>query len=290
MDQAYTLRDMAHRADETAPAESHSVRVLSVTSGKGGVGKTNSVANLAVAFSKMGKRVLLLDADLGLGNVDVLLGLAPKYNIGHLLRGERTLDDVLVTGPAGVLILPAASGIQELTHLGAEQRLALFSHIENLERRIDIMIIDTGAGISNNVLFFNTAAQDIIVVATHEPTSITDAYALMKVLSKNHGEKNFRLLVNAVKTRRQALEVYRKISLAAERFLDISVDYLGCVLYDENVARAVVRQKTVIEAFPRSQASRCYEEVARTLGAAPARNGPKGGIQFFWRRMLEQGP
>ncbi|MBI2413277.1 MAG: MinD/ParA family protein [Deltaproteobacteria bacterium] len=286
MDQALTLRAMAEEG--ALMEDAVSTRVIAVSSGKGGVGKTNSVVNLAVAFSNMGKRVLLLDADLGLGNLDVLLGLAPKYNLGHLLRGEKTIEEVIVRGPAGIMILPASSGVQELTNLSPEERLSLSCHLENLQHEIDIMIIDTGAGISSNVLFFNMAAQEIVVVVTPEPTSITDAYALMKVLLQKHGERKFKLLVNTVKSRKEAMEVYKKISLVAERFLNISVDYLGCVLHDENVPRSVVRQKAVMELYPDSKASLCYKEIAGAICELPSRQSIKGGLQFFWRQVLSR--
>ncbi|MEK7773404.1 MAG: MinD/ParA family protein, partial [Deltaproteobacteria bacterium] len=230
MDQAMTLRAMAEGGG--VMSDRPATRVIAVSSGKGGVGKTNSVANLAVAFARMGKKVLLLDADLGLGNLDILLGLTPKYNIGHLLRGERTMGEVIVKGPFGIMILPASSGVQELTSLSPEERLSLASHLEGMGLYVDIMFIDTGAGISSNVLFFNMSAQEIIVVVSPEPTSLTDAYALMKVLLHKHGERAFKLLVNNVRTKKEGVEVYRKISLVAERFLNISVDYIGCVLYD----------------------------------------------------------
>jgi len=282
MDQAVTLRSFMEEESPSVPG----TRVISVSSGKGGVGKTNSVANLAIAFSRLGKRVLLLDADLGLGNLDVLLGLAPRFNIGHLLRGEKTIEEVLVDGPEGVKILPASSGVQELTDLSTEERLSLASHLEGLEELFDIMIIDTGAGISSNVLFFNVSAQEIMVVVTPEPTSITDAYALMKVLLNKHGERRFKLLVNEVKSRREGHDVYRKISLAAERFLNISVEYIGCVLLDENIQKSVIRQKAVIELYPESKASQCYQEIAREICDLPVQSGLKGGMQFFWRQFL----
>ncbi len=288
MDQAVTLRNMTEKLAPYAAVAPCATRVIAVSSGKGGVGKTNSVVNLAVAFSKMGRKVLLLDADLGLGNLDVLLGLTPKYNIGHLLRGEKTLAEVLVRGPENILILPASSGVYELTDLGVEDRLSLQSSLENMDIDIDIMIIDTGAGISSNVLFFNTAAQEIIVVVTPEPTSITDAYALMKVLYQRHGERRFKLLVNTVKSKGEALGVYKKISLAAERFLGISVDFLGFVLHDTNVPRAVVRQKAVLDLYPDSKASRCYYDIAETIDSLPADDTLKGGMQFFWRQVLER--
>lgn len=283
MDQALTLRKMNEVSGESSCA-----RVIAVSSGKGGVGKTNSSVNLAVAFSRMGRKVLLVDADVGLGNVDVLLGLAPRYDIGHLLRGERMMEEVLVDGPEGVKILPAASGVAELTDLTPEQRLAMGSHLESLNEGIDVMIVDTGAGISRNVLYFNASAQEIVVVVSPEPTSLTDAYALMKVLNRKHGETSFKLLVNQVPNRKAATEVYRKISLAAERFLNISVDYVGCVLADENVPRSVIRQKPVMELYPDSASSRCFAEIAGEIDGQPM-SSLKGGVQFFWRQMLGTG-
>jgi len=288
MDQAVTLRNMTEKSAPFGAIAPGATRVIAVSSGKGGVGKTNSVVNLAVAFSKMGRKVLLLDADLGLGNLDVLLGLTPRYNIGHLLRGEKTLKEVLIKGPENILILPASSGVHELTDLGVEDRLSLQSALENSDLDIDIMIIDTGAGISSNVLFFNTAAQELVVVVSPEPTSITDAYALMKVLYQRHGERRFKLLVNTVRSKNEALGVYRKISLAAERFLGVSVDFLGFVLNDSNVPKAVVRQKAVLDLYPDSKASRCYCDIAETIDSIPADDTLKGGMQFFWRQVLER--
>jgi len=288
MDQAVTLRDMTKGGGLYPAQATGSTRVIAVSSGKGGVGKTNSVINLAVAFAMMGKRVLLLDADLGLGNLDVLLGLTPRYNIGHLLRGEKTLSDVLVKGPEGVLILPASSGVHELTELGVEDRLTLLSALENIGAEIDIMIVDTAAGISSNVLFFNTAAHEIVVVVSPEPASITDAYALMKVLYQKHAERRFRLIVNTAKSKTEALAVYKKISLAAERFLGVSVDFLGFVFKDASVPKAVHRQKPVLELYPDSRASRCYREIAETIDSLSTDNTLKGGMQFFWRQVLER--
>ena len=284
MNQAETLA--AIKGGAMIPERGKGARVIAVSSGKGGVGKTNSVVNLAVAFSSLGKKVLLLDADLGLGNLDILLGLAPKYNIGHLLRGEKTLEEVIIKGPTGIMILPASSGIQELTQLSSHERLAILSHLENMESPVDMMIIDTGAGISSNVLFFNVAAQEIIVVVTPEPTSLTDAYALMKVLLQKHGERKFKLLVNSAKSKKEGMEVYKKISLAAHKFLNISLDYIGCVLFDESVQKAVVRQKAVMELYPDSKASECYRTIANNICEQSEPACLKGGMQFFWRQIL----
>ncbi|MFQ5479817.1 MAG: MinD/ParA family protein [Thermodesulfobacteriota bacterium] len=262
------------------------VRVISVTSGKGGVGKTSCVVNIAISFAKKGKRVLVFDADLGLCNLDVMLGLSPKYNINHVLRGEKKIEDVIIRGPGGIMVIPAASGISELTNLNAEQRLSLASSMEMLDKDVDIMMIDTGAGISNNVMFFNTAAQEIVVVVTPEPTSLTDAYALMKVLMKKHGEKSFKLLVNTARGEKEGKNIYSIISLVASRFLNVSLEYLGCVVQDDKVSRAVINQRAVVEMFPDTPASRCIKGISEKLLSMPAARDPKGGMQLFWKNML----
>lgn len=279
MDQAVTLRRLAD------PNRESGTRVLAITSGKGGVGKTNVVANLAIALSKIGKKVLVLDADLGLGNIDVLLGLAPRYNLRHLLSGEKAISEVIVEGPSGVMILPASSGFEELTALSMEQQLTLLSALGEIEDKIDILLIDTGAGISSNVIYFNLAAQDIIVVVSPEPTSITDAYALMKILSTRHNEKQFRILVNLAKTPSEAKEVYRRLSLAADRFLNISIDYLGDIPLDDHLPMAVCQQKAAFELFPNSRASKAFLSLAKQVAGLPVPPFPKGNIQFFQHKQ-----
>ena len=245
------------------------LKVIAVSSGKGGVGKTNVVANLAIALAKIGKKVIILDADLGLGNLDVLLGLAPKYNFSHVLSGEKTMDEIIIKGPEGISIIPAASGLQELTTLTTEQKINLFSQLEGLNERIDVMLIDTAAGISQNVLFFNIVSSEMVVLASPEPTSIVDAYALIKVLHQKHGEKNFRLLVNQAKDNREGLEVYKNVSMVADKFLNISIDYMGYIPYDENVRKSVRAQKAVIELYPTSKASVSFKKMAEVIDAFP---------------------
>jgi len=185
-------------------------RVISVSSGKGGVGKTNVVANLALAFTQLSKKVLVLDADLGLANMDVLLGLNPQYTFEHLFDGEKCLSDILIKGPGGMLILPASSGVPELADLDESQKILLLNEMDLLAEPVDILLIDTGSGISSNVLYFNVAAQESIVLVTSEPSSITDGYALIKVLSIKHQKKNFLILINQVPDARKAREVLNK--------------------------------------------------------------------------------
>ncbi|HSX78619.1 MAG TPA: MinD/ParA family protein [Candidatus Saccharimonadia bacterium] len=302
MDQALTLRRLADdarqhqlqtlgsgRADRSGPyrGPAHpSVKVLSFTSGKGGVGKTHIVVNLAYALQSLGARVMLLDADLGLANVDVLLGLAPRFTIQDVLEGHKTLEDVLVTGPAGMLILPAGSGVPELADLNEAQRLQLLTALETLEQEIDFLLIDTGAGISANVMYFNMAAQDIVVVVTPEPTSITDAYALMKVLCTKYDEKHFKVIMNNVADANEAKEAFRRLHLVAERFLNISIDYLGFILHDKSFSQAVRQQRALLEIYPSSVAAPGFRILAQQLLTTSEAAYPKGGIQFFWQRLL----
>ncbi|MBI5232725.1 MAG: MinD/ParA family protein [Deltaproteobacteria bacterium] len=246
-----------------------STKVITISSGKGGVGKTNVVVNLAVSLARLGKKVVVLDADLGLGNIDVLLGLAPRYNLGHFLRGEKLLEEIMTEGPCGIRIIPAASGLEELTRLTLEHKLLLISNLENLNEKADYLLIDNAAGISENVLFFSIAASEIIVVASPDPTSIVDAYAFIKVLNLKYGEKRFRLLVNMAKTAEEGLGVYKNISLVAGRYLNISLDYLGHIAYDEKVRRAVREQKPVCELYTTSAAKQGFLELARNVCEFP---------------------
>lgn len=295
-DQADTLRQMARKArkdqqpDVSQPgaiADRQGIRVISVTSGKGGVGKSNVVSNLAIAMSAQGKKVLIIDADLGLGNLDVLLGLSPAYNLNHVLNGEKSLSDIIIDGPAGIKIIPAGSGIQEFTSLGQHEKLKLLDELDMLEEQFDIMIVDTEAGISENVTYFTVAAQEIIVVVTPEPTSITDVYALIKLLATRYAEHHFKVLVNMAKDSEDALEVFRKLANVAGRFLDISLDYLGCVVKDEKVVEAVKRQKAVSELFPESDAANCFTTLAKRVIENSRQTRLKGNIQFFFRRFLD---
>ena len=262
-------------------------RVIAITSGKGGVGKTSIVANLGYAFTKLGQKVLILDADLGLGNLDVLLGLAPKYNLSHVITGEKAIEDILIEGPGQMKILPASSGIQELTHLTRDQKIQIFTQLDRLIDSVDILFIDTAAGISANVMDFNAMAQEIVVVVSPEPTSITDAYALMKVLSLKYSEKVCKLLVNMTTRPEEGREVFRQLHLVTDRFLDITSEYLGCILYDAKVTKGVKNQKIVSELYPDTQASRCFKDLARKISHMQPGNLPEGGSNLFWRHLVQ---
>ena len=262
-------------------------RVIAVTSGKGGVGKTNIVANLGYAFTRLGKKVLILDADLGLGNLDVLLGLAPKYNLSHVIMGEKSINDIIVEGPGKMLILPASSGIQELTQLTQDQKVQILSELDQVIDTVDIFFIDTAAGISSNVMDFNVTAHEIIVVVSPEPTAITDAYALMKVLSLKYAEKCCKVIVNLAGTSQEGREVFRQLNMVTERFLDMTIDYLGSVLFDANITLGVKHQKLVSELYPDTQASRCFTDLARKIFTSSPNHMPTGDSNFFWHHLIE---
>ena len=257
------------------------VQVVAVSSGKGGVGKTNVVTNLGVACAKQGREVLLMDADLALGNVDILLGLAPTYTIDDVLSGTRTLEDVIVQGPEGIRILPAASGIQELSNLTYEQQLQLQTGFLQLRQPPDLLFIDCAAGISSNVLYFSLVAHDTLIVVSSDPSSLTDAYALMKVLSTRYQQRRFRFLVNMVRKPQEGKEVFRKLSLVTDRFLNISLDYVGCIPFDDCVPLAVSQQRTVIEAFPRAPFSTALRKVVGKVEQWNDDDSLRGGYQLF---------
>ena len=263
-------------------------RVISVTSGKGGVGKSNIVVNLGLALARQGLKVLLIDADLGLGNLDILLGLAPKFTIQDVLDKQRDLTEVVVDGPEGLKILPASSGIPELAVLDESQKLFLLNEMDHYTDNIDVVLIDTGAGISHNVLFFNIAAQERIVVVNNQPPSIADAYALIKVLATQHNEKRFKILINGLTHSREAKSVYQTLVKVTDRFLgqEISLDYLGLIPPDQAIPLAVMKQQPVLTLYPQAPASRSFVSLAQSLWESPRPSGIDGNIKLFWRRFV----
>jgi len=289
MDQAGTLRSMQSGATAQKTSPLPATRVLSITSGKGGVGKTAVAANIAVLLARMDKRVLILDADLGLANIDVVFGLAPSHNLNHFFAGDCSLKEILVEGPLGIRILPAGSGVQRFTRLDSEQKLRLLEALDAMHNDFDFVLIDTEAGISENVTYFTTAAQEILVVTTPEPTAITDAYALMKLLSNQYHEKRFNLIVNFIKSEEEALDVYRKLTMVANRYLDISIDYMGSIPSDRLMVEAIRKQQVMVQLYPESKTSAAFEALARSMLQEPKTIEAKGSIQFFWKRLLDFG-
>lgn len=289
-DQAETLRNLnADKQVDSQTDGSAFTKVFSITSGKGGVGKTAVVANTAVTLSRMGKSVLILDADLGLANIDVVFGLTPQYNLNHFFSGDQELQDIMVEGPYGIQILPAGSGIQNFTRLDGHHKMRLLDSLDSLHNEFDFVLIDTEAGISENVTYFNTAAQEILVVTTPEPTAITDAYALMKLLSTQYHEKDFNLIVNQVRNDEEALDVYRKLTMVSNRYLDISIDYLGSIPTDKLMVEAIRKQKVYVDTHPSSEVSEAFISLANRLCTEKTHSKPKGNLQFFWKKLLNIG-
>jgi flagellar biosynthesis protein FlhG len=252
----------------------HRATILAITSGKGGVGKTNVVINVAVAMARLGLRVGVLDADFGLGNVDVLLGLTPDAHVGHLVAGEKSLNDVFVDGPQGVRIIPASSGIQSLTALNAVQRDRLFKAVDRACEELDFLLIDTASGISDNVMHMLGIAQRVVLVTSLEPSAVVDAYALTKVLSRSDPDKEIGLVVNGARSADEANLVFRQLETATRRFLNRTVHFYGFITDDPAVRDSVLVQRAIVEHLPQSPASRCYRIVAsRIAGLGPSRGG-----------------
>ncbi|MBU1249368.1 MAG: MinD/ParA family protein [Proteobacteria bacterium] len=263
--------------------------VFSVTSGKGGVGKTNISVNLAYCLAKMGRRVVLLDADLGLANVDVILGQTPKYNLFHLFHDGMSMDKILFETSYGFRILPASSGVSDMVNLDTGQKLELLEAMDFLEDDIDHLIVDTGAGINDNVLYFNLAVQERLLVLTPEPTSLTDAYALVKVLKLHHGIERFRVLVNMAQSEKAAKEVYLKLHNACDHFLSgVSLDLVGFIPQDMAVRKAVINQTPFCKMAPESKAAQSLVSAAHAIDNWKAATYVDGNIKFFWKKLLFQ--
>lgn len=266
------------------------VKVIAVTSGKGGVGKTNLSVNLGTALANNGRAVMLMDADLGLANVDVLLGLQPHFNLSHVLNGERTLGEIIVTTPNGLQVVPAASGTQHMAELEPAECAGVIHAFSEIGHQVDVMLVDTSAGISDSVVRFSQASQQVIVVVCDEPASITDAYALIKVLSREYGIDRFHIVANMVRNEQEGRGLFTKISRVTERFLDVTLEFTGMVPYDESLRKAVQRQKTVVEAFPNSRSAIALKGLADEIDNWPTAMGARGHLEFFVERLIRYRP
>lgn len=289
LDQASTLREVIKTSSENElglPSWGRQPVAIAITSGKGGVGKTNVVANLAVSLANMGKRVLILDADFGLANIDVLFGMAPKRNLGDFVFGVTPLEEIVVEGPSGVKIIPATSGIEQMTALTREQQNKLIRGICQLGTETDYLLIDTAAGISANVIHFLLAAGLVIVVTAPEPTAIVDAYLMVKILAHRESQKRVFLLVNSVSGRDEANYVFRQIDKVSNRFLKKPVELLGFIERDKNMLEAVARQMPVVNMAPQTPAARCLTNIARKLDQICSQRKAEQNISFSWDELF----
>ncbi len=275
------------RRDEVDPL-TQSTRVIAITSGKGGVGKTNITTNLGIALASRGARVCIFDADTSLANINILMGLTPRHTLEHLLEGEKTLDDIILDGPKGVKIVPAASGIAEYAQLDETRHWRLVEALRSLEERFDYLLIDTAAGVGETVLRFVQSAQRVVVVISPEPTSLTDAFALIRVLKRRGFDRPIHVLVNMVLNYTNSMEVFKRFEAAAKKYLHVQVHYLGYIPRDEAVGKAVAQQRPVLLETPDSVASRCFVTLADVLSKQPKEG--VGGPVFseYWHKRWQE--
>ncbi|MBL8268185.1 MAG: MinD/ParA family protein [Steroidobacter sp.] len=264
------------------------VQVIAVTGGKGGVGKTSVSVNLATAMASGGRRVMLLDGDLGLANVDVFLGLSPRYTMAHVLNGERTLEEIILESPHGIQVVPGASGVAELANLSAAGHLSLVQAFSAISSQVDTLIVDTSAGISHSVVQFTQAAQHVLLVVCDEPASMTDAYALAKVLSRNHGVNKFQVVANMARTPGEGAGLFDKLQKVTSRFLDVTLEFVGEIPEDPYLRRAIREQRPVVNAFPSAPASRAFKKLAQKADKWPVPEGPRGNLEFFVERLVRR--
>ena len=283
MDQAENLRKMIK--DQSSPRRVS--RVITVTSGKGGVGKSSISVNLAIALSRLGKRVVILDADFGLANVEVMLGIRPQYNLADLMFRGKSLSDIITMGPDNIGFISGGSGIQELTNLSRDQIVYLIQKLVELDQKVDIVIVDTGAGIADSVIEFVAASSEVLLVATPEPTSITDAYALLKTLNRKTDislqDTVIKMVANRIDSYEEGKELYEKLSIVVNKFLNLKLEYLGALPQDSIVSKAVMLQKPAIGVYPNSQFSKTITSFAQNLCDQKEENvqSKKGIAQLF---------
>lgn len=262
------------------------IQVVAITGGKGGVGKTSLSVNLGLALTELGKRVTLLDADLGLANVDVLLGLRPERTIADVMNGDCGLGDILIRTDSGMSVIPAASGIQAVANMGSREHAGLIHAFSELADDMDVLLIDSAAGIADNVISFVRACREIIIVVCDEPSSITDAYALIKVLNRDCQKRDFRIVANMTRSPLEGEKLFRKFSMAATRFLDVNLQYAGDIPFDESLRKATRRQRPLLEAWPGCPAANAYRRLAREVARWPATGEASGHMEFFVEHLV----
>lgn len=263
------------------------VRVIAVASGKGGVGKTTVSVNVAVALANKGRRVALLDADMGLANVDILLGIYPKYNLAHVLSGEKSLNEVMVDGPLGLKVIPGASGIQKMSELSTMEQASLIRAFSEIDQETDVLIVDTAAGISASVINFVRACQEIMVVICDEPTSLTDAYAFIKLLNRDYGVGSFNVIANTVQTAEQGKKLFQKICKVTDAYLDVNLQFAGAIPYDLSLRKSVQQQRPVVLEYPNSEVSLAITAIAEKIDSLPQKYQAGGYLEFFIERMIQ---
>ncbi len=287
MDQANNLRNLINQVEKGESVIDLSSRVITVTSGKGGVGKTNFSLNLAIQFSKLNKKVIIIDADFGLANIEVLFGIIPRYSLADVLKGKRDIEEVLTDGPMGIRFISGGSGLRELSNITERQMNYFINNFSYLDAISDIIIIDTGAGISKSVINFIKASGETIIVTTPEPTSVTDAYALIKTIKEESVKMpDFKIVVNRVDDDEEGLEIFNKINRAATRFLGVSLENLGYIPYDKYLVKAVKNQQPASLCFPNCEFTKSIELVCkRLMNIKVSDKQRESGVRGFVKRL-----
>jgi flagellar biosynthesis protein FlhG len=277
IDQASSLRNM-NAIDE--------INVLAITGGKGGVGKTNIAINLAVALADLQRKVMLLDADFGLSNIDVMLGMRARKNLFHVLKNECRVEDIILNGPHGIQIIPAASGVKEMANLTAQEHMGIIDSISQFNPTLDYFIIDTAPGISENVSLFTQLANNILIVVCDEPASMADAYALIKVLSKKGVKQKFQIITNMVESSAHGQRLFSQLEKVSNHFLEASLEYCGYIPNDEFLKKAIKKQQSVLEVYPTSRSSLGFVRLARQICSLPLSVNATGSVELFLERQL----
>lgn len=293
-----TLQDQAHRlrvmkksdgaaAQSAAEKETTGPRLIAITSGKGGVGKSNIAINLSIALTRFGNRVMLFDADFGLANIDLLLGLTPKHNLRHVLSGKKSIEEILLTGPSGIRILPSCAGGGKSEDISAEKKREVISRIRTMGDVADIVFIDTGAGISDNIVDFLTLADEVLLVTTPEPTAIMDSYGVLKMLSQKRDSTEVRVLVNMAEDAQDAQHVMKTIKMISRQFFNIKIEELGWIYFDHQVSRSVRQQQPFVLMYPSSRATKSLNQVASKFCSYDVDFLTERGLSSLWKKVLD---
>ncbi len=289
-DQADRLRQLVKKQQmsqqifsQKKPSSNHMPHIMAITSGKGGVGKTNITVNLAIALAKKGKKVLIIDADLGLANVEILFGMSPQHTMLDLLRSDVYVPDVVLNAPGNIQYISGGSGLERLSDLSAADRVTLLKKLSYCENLADIILIDTGAGVGSNVMDFLLAAEEVILVVTPEPTSMTDAYAVVKTYKHKKASPLVKLIVNRVYSQEEGLDVENKLIQTMRKFLAIPVEFMGMVYEDRNMVNAIKKQSPLLISYPNTIAAKCITAIATSI-----LEGGRAKIRLTWRDFLER--
>ncbi|MDO6460418.1 P-loop NTPase [Granulosicoccaceae sp. 1_MG-2023] len=269
------------------PFQGTPVQVIAVAGGKGGVGKSSVAVNLAIALAHEEHRVMLMDANLGMANIDVLLDLQSEHNLADVLEGNKELAEIVMDGPAGIKVVPASSGMSRMGRLSTAENAALVNAFSTLPYDVDTLIVDTAAGITGSMLTFCEAAREVMIVACDEPTSISDAFSTIRVLNREHGVHRFRIVANKTESAQQGLDVYNKLARRADSELDVLLDFSGSIPLDAHLQKSVREQRAVVEAYPRSRSAQAFQKLANRVDRWPAPENPDGHLEFFVERLIK---